>query len=65
MMGMGLTVVQNDLKGVVSYAKDVSIGLINWLLLLLVIGFSLILSMLLTLEYVVGILLRLLRSNVI
>ncbi|WP_146829389.1 hypothetical protein [Colwellia hornerae] len=65
MMGIGLTVVQNDLQGIVSYAKGVSIGLINWLLLLLVIDFSLIPSMLLTLEYVEGILLRLLRSNII
>ncbi|TWX52227.1 hypothetical protein [Colwellia hornerae] len=64
-MGIGLTVVQNDLQGIVSYAKGVSIGLINWLLLLLVIDFSLIPSMLLTLEYVEGILLRLLRSNII
>ena len=57
MMGMGLSLVPNDFKRVVNYPKAVSIGLINQLVLLPIIGFSLAHFMSLEPEYAVGIML--------
>lgn len=57
MMGMGLSLVPNDFKRVVNYPKAVSIGLINQLILLPIIGFSLAHFMSLEPEYAVGIML--------
>lgn len=57
MMGMGLSLVPNDFKRVVNYPKAVSIGLINQLVLLPIIGFSLAYFMSLDPEYAVGIML--------
>jgi BASS family bile acid:Na+ symporter len=57
MMGMGLSLVPNDFKRVVKYPKAVSIGLINQLLLLPIIGFILANIMPLEPEYAVGVML--------
>ncbi len=57
MMGMGLTLVANDFKRVLKYPKAVGIGLINQLLLLPIIGFTLANIMPLEPEYAVGVML--------
>jgi len=57
MMGMGLTLTLADFKRVLSYPKAVSIGLINQLLFLPIIGFSLANLMQLEPEYAVGVML--------
>ena len=57
MMGMGLSLVVNDFKRVVKYPKAVSIGLINQLIFLPIIGFSLAHFMALEPEYAVGVML--------
>lgn len=57
MMGMGLSLVPNDFKRVVKYPKAVSVGLINQLLFLPVIGFALANIMPLEPEYAIGVML--------
>lgn len=57
MMGMGLSLVLDDFKRVIQYPKAVSIGLVNQLLLLPIIGFTLANLMPLEPEYAVGIML--------
>ncbi|NQY37236.1 MAG: bile acid:sodium symporter family protein [Alteromonadaceae bacterium] len=57
MMGMGLSLVPDDFKRVVKYPKAVSIGLINQLIFLPVIGFALANIMPLEPEYAVGVML--------
>ena len=57
MMGMGLTLVVNDFKRVVKFPKAVSIGLVNQLIMLPVIGFALANIMPLRPEYAVGVML--------
>lgn len=57
MMGMGLSLVPNDFKRVVKYPKAVSIGLLNQLLFLPLIGFMLANIMPLEPEYAVGVML--------
>ena len=57
MMGMGLSLVPNDFKRVAKAPKAVSIGLINQLILLPVIGFFLASVMPLEPEYAVGVML--------
>lgn len=57
MMGMGLSLKPNDFKRVVKYPKAVSVGLLNQLILLPVIGFALANIMLLAPEYAVGVML--------
>lgn len=57
MMGMGLSLKPNDFKRVVKYPKAVSVGLLNQLILLPIIGFALANIMLLAPEYAVGVML--------
>ena len=57
MMGMGLSLVPNDFKRVVKYPKAVSVGLINQLLFLPIIGFALANIMPLEPEYAIGVML--------
>jgi BASS family bile acid:Na+ symporter len=57
MMGMGLSLVPNDFKRVAKYPKAVSIGLVNQLLFLPIIGFTLASIMPLEPEYAVGVML--------
>ncbi|OUR62162.1 bile acid:sodium symporter [Colwellia sp. 39_35_sub15_T18] len=57
MMGMGLSLVPDDFKRVVKYPKAVSVGLINQLLFLPIIGFTLANIMPLEPEYAVGVML--------
>ena len=57
MMGMGLTLVVNDFKRVVKFPKAVTIGLVNQLIMLPVIGFALASIMPLRPEYAVGVML--------
>jgi len=57
MMGMGLMLVFDDFKRVLKYPKAVTIGLINQLIFLPIIGFSLANFMQLEPEYAVGIML--------
>ena len=57
MMGMGLTLVVNDFKRVVKFPKAVSIGLVNQLIMLPIIGFALANIMPLRPEYAVGVML--------
>ncbi|MEZ9540243.1 bile acid:sodium symporter family protein [Shewanella sp. 10N.286.51.B8] len=57
MMGMGLSLIPKDFKRVVKYPKAVSIGLINQLILLPLIGFVLASVMPLEPEYAVGVML--------
>ncbi len=57
MMGMGLSLVPDDFKRVVKYPKAVSIGLINQLLFLPIVGFTLANIMPLEPEYAVGVML--------
>ena len=57
MMGMGLSLVPNDFKRIVKYPKAVSIGLLNQLILLPIIGFTLANVMPLEPEYAVGVML--------
>ena len=57
MMGMGLSLVPDDFKRVVKYPKAVSVGLVNQLLLLPIIGFILANIMPLEPEYAVGVML--------
>lgn len=57
MMGMGLSLVPDDFKRVVKYPKAVSVGLINQLLFLPIIGFALANFMPLEPEYAVGVML--------
>lgn len=57
MMGMGLTLVVNDFKRVIKFPKAVSIGLVNQLIMLPVIGFALANIMPLRPEYAVGVML--------
>ena len=57
MMGMGLSLVPNDFKRVVKYPKAVSVGLINQLVFLPIIGFVLASFMPLEPEYAVGVML--------
>lgn len=57
MMGMGLSLVPNDFKRVAKYPKAVSVGLVNQLLFLPIIGFTLASVMPLEPEYAVGVML--------
>ena len=57
MMGMGLSLIPNDFKRIVKYPKAVSIGLLNQLILLPIIGFTLANVMPLEPEYAVGVML--------
>ncbi|MDO6508095.1 bile acid:sodium symporter family protein [Colwellia sp. 4_MG-2023] len=57
MMGMGLSLVPNDFKRVLKYPKAVSVGLLNQLILLPLIGFGLANIMPLEPEYAVGVML--------
>jgi len=57
MMGMGLSLTPDDFKRVVKYPKAVSIGLINQLIFLPIIGFALASIMPLEPEYAVGVML--------
>ncbi len=57
MMGMGMTLITNDFKRVLKYPKAVSIGLLNQLILLPIIGFALANIMPLRPEYAVGVML--------
>ena len=57
MMGMGLSLVTDDFKRVVKYPKAVTVGLVNQLLLLPIIGFLLANIMPLEPEYAVGVML--------
>ena len=57
MMGMGLSLVPNDFKRVAKSPKAVSIGLVNQLILLPIIGFTLATVMPLEPEYAVGVML--------
>lgn len=57
MMGMGLSLIPDDFKRVLKYPKAVSIGLINQLLFLPIIGFTLANIMPLEPEYAVGVML--------
>ena len=57
MMGMGLSLVVNDFKRVLTYPKAVSIGLVNQLIFLPIIGFVLANIMPLEPEYAVGVML--------
>ncbi|MDO6618256.1 MULTISPECIES: bile acid:sodium symporter family protein [unclassified Shewanella] len=57
MMGMGLSLIPKDFKRVVKYPKAVSIGLVNQLILLPLIGFVLASVMPLEPEYAVGVML--------
>ena len=57
MMGMGLSLKPNDFKRVLKYPKAVSVGLLNQLILLPIIGFALANIMPLEPEYAVGIML--------
>jgi len=57
MMGMGLSLKPNDFKRVLKYPKAVSVGLLNQLILLPVIGFTLANIMPLAPEYAVGVML--------
>jgi BASS family bile acid:Na+ symporter len=57
MMGMGMTLMTNDFKRVLKYPKAVSIGLLNQLILLPIIGFALANIMPLRPEYAVGVML--------
>lgn len=57
MMGMGLSLVPNDFKRVLKYPKAVSVGLLNQLILLPVIGFTLANIMPLEPEYAIGVML--------
>ena len=57
MMGMGMTLMTNDFKRVLKYPKAVSIGLLNQLILLPIIGFALANIMPLRTEYAVGVML--------
>ncbi|MBU2926454.1 bile acid:sodium symporter family protein [Colwellia sp. 1_MG-2023] len=57
MMGMGLSLVPNDFKRVLKYPKAVSVGLLNQLILLPLIGFGLANIMPLEPEYAVGLML--------
>lgn len=57
MMGMGLSLKPNDFKRVLQYPKAVSVGLLNQLILLPVIGFTLANIMPLAPEYAVGVML--------
>lgn len=57
MMGMGLSLVPNDFKRILKYPKAVSVGLLNQLILLPIIGFTLANIMPLEPEYAVGVML--------
>ncbi|MDO6487413.1 bile acid:sodium symporter family protein [Colwellia sp. 6_MG-2023] len=57
MMGMGLSLVPDDFKRVLKYPKAVSVGLLNQLILLPLIGFGLANIMPLEPEYAVGVML--------
>lgn len=57
MMGMGLSLVVNDFKRVVKFPKAMSIGLVNQLIMLPIIGFALANIMPLRPEYAVGVML--------
>jgi BASS family bile acid:Na+ symporter len=57
MMGMGLSLTPNDFKRVLKYPKAVSVGLINQLIFLPLIGFTLATVMPLEPEYAVGVML--------
>ena len=57
MMGMGLSLVPNDFKHILKYPKAVSVGLLNQLILLPIIGFTLANIMPLEPEYAVGVML--------
>jgi BASS family bile acid:Na+ symporter len=57
MMGMGLTLTLEDFKRVLAYPKAVSIGLVNQLLFLPIIGFTLANLFQLEAEYAVGVML--------
>ncbi len=57
MMGMGMTLITNDFKRILKYPKAVSIGLLNQLILLPIIGFALANIMPLRPEYAVGVML--------
>lgn len=57
MMGMGLSLVPNDFKRVLKYPKAVSVGLVNQLIFLPLIGFTLATVMPLEPEYAVGVML--------
>jgi len=57
MMGMGMSLTLNDFKRVLKYPKAVSIGLINQLLILPIIGFVLASIMSLEPEYAIGVML--------
>jgi len=57
MMGMGLSLVPNDFKRVLKYPKAVSVGLVNQLVFLPLIGFTLATVMPLEPEYAVGVML--------
>jgi BASS family bile acid:Na+ symporter len=57
MMGMGLSLVPNDFKRVTKSPKAVSIGLVNQLIFLPIIGFTLASVMPLEPEYAVGVML--------
>lgn len=57
MMGMGLSLVTDDFKRVIKYPKAVTVGLINQLLFLPIIGFGLASVMPLEPEYAVGVML--------
>lgn len=57
MMGMGLSLVPNDFKRVLKYPKAVSVGLLNQLILLPLIGFGLANIMPLEPEYAIGVML--------
>ncbi|WP_085297490.1 bile acid:sodium symporter family protein [Cognaticolwellia mytili] len=57
MMGMGLSLVPNDFKRVTKSPKAVSIGLVNQLIFLPIIGFTLATVMPLEPEYAVGVML--------
>ena len=57
MMGMGLSLTPNDFKRVLKYPKAVSVGLVNQLIFLPLIGFTLATIMPLEPEYAVGVML--------
>ena len=57
MMGMGLSLVPNDFKRILKYPKAVSVGLLNQLILLPIIGFTLANIIPLEPEYAVGVML--------